>query len=139
MLLIGATIPNGANSGDGAPTDLLVIANSSVPASSVTKAELKNYFLKKSSRWSGGLKVIPVNAKADSPERAVFQKRVLGMSASEETRYFQDLKIKKGITAPSELGNTQKAVSKLKGAVSYVLRSDFKEGVNKVLLTIPAE
>jgi hypothetical protein len=138
LMLLGATTPMEANSGGGAPTDLLVIGNSAVPTDSVSAAELKNYFLKKSGRWSGGMKVIPVNAKTGSPARVAFQKLVLGMSAAEEMRYFQDLKIKKGITAPAEFGNTQKAVSKLKGSVSYTLRSEYKAGVNKVLLTIPA-
>lgn len=139
LLLIGAALPGGAKSEDGAPSDLLVIASSAVPATSVTEAELKSFFLKKSSQWSGGMKVVPVNAKAGSPARTAFQQRVLAMSPAEEARYFQDLRIRKGITAPSELGNTQKAVSKLKGAISYVLRSEYKEGINKVLLTIPTK
>ena len=82
--------------------------------------------------------MVPINAMGSSPLREAFRTQVLQMTAAEETRYWQDMKIKKGLTPPSEFGNVQKAVFNLKGSVSYVFRSEHKGGVTKVLLEIPA-
>ena len=61
------------------------------------------------------------------------------MTPAEEQSYWQEQKIRKGLTPPAEFASTLKAVFSVKGAVSYVFRKQFKEGVAKVLLIIPGE
>jgi hypothetical protein len=60
------------------------------------------------------------------------------MSVSEERSYWQNSKIKRGVSEPRAFGNVLKAVFKLRGAVSYVYRSQYKAGAAKIVLVIPA-
>lgn len=137
LVLCGVTLPTFASPEEGNPRDILIIANKAVSGDSITPADVRNFFLKKQSRWPGGIKVVPVNAK-DQALRSEFRNRVLDMSETEETRYWQDLKIKKGTTPPIAFGSVQKAVFKLKGAIGYIYRKDLKDGVSHILLVIPA-
>ena len=137
LFLATVLMPRSAAPSQGSPKDILIIANNAVPQNRATVADVRNYFLKKQSNWSGGVKVVPVNVKAQAL-RDDFRQKVLQMSATEETRYWQNLKITKGLTPPAEFSNAQKAVFKLKGSVSYVYRADYTAGVSKILLTIPA-
>ena len=136
LLVAALMLPSIAAADD--PNDIIVIANSSVKASSITKDELRDIFLKKRTSWSNSGVVKPINASSGSELRKRFCEAVLKMTLEEEKRYFQEEKIKNGLTEPNSFSNTLKAVFKLRGSVSYVLRSDFKEGVAKVLLVIPA-
>ncbi len=119
------------------PNDILIIANKGVSANSITVPELKAFFLKQKTRWKGGGRVVAVNAKEGNPLRAAFQKALLGMSEAKEKSYWQDQKIRTGLTAPPEFGNLLKATFSLRGSVSYVFRKDYREGVVKVLLVLP--
>ncbi len=122
-----------------APQDILVIVNSSSPVADASVAELRNIFLKKKSFWRGGEAVVPIHARPGSPLRDAFRQRVLAMTATEEKEYWKNVKIKKGLTEPTAIGNTLKAVYKLRSSVSYVFRADFKTGVAKPILVIPAD
>ena len=119
----------------GDPTDILVVANKSVPVDSVSLTLVRDLFLKVRKEWGKGVKALPINAK-DEQLRNDFRKRVLDMDTTAEQRYFENLKIKYGQSEPPVLSNTLKAVFKLKGAVSYVYRKDFKEGVTKILFVV---
>jgi hypothetical protein len=88
--------------------------------------------------WSSGAKVVPLNVTNGSGLRDDFRARVLGMTSAQEQSYWQERKIKAGESTPSEFGDTLRAVFKLRGAIGYVYRSQFKEGTAKVLLVIPA-
>ena len=81
--------------------------------------------------------LLPVNARADSAVRHDFSRRVLGMEPVDEDKYWEDLKIKKGVTRPAEFGNPLKAVFSLKNAVGYVYRRDYKAGVAKIVAVVP--
>ncbi len=119
--------------------DILIIANKSVKVDKITINEIQDFFLKRRSTWPNGNKVIPVNAPASSSLRKDFQRLVLKMTGPEESRYWQDQKIKKGVTKPPEFGNTLKATFKLKNSISYVYRPQYNEGVSKVLLVVEAK
>lgn len=118
--------------------DILVIANKSVSVGSISKNELRDIFLKKKTSWGRGGQAIPLHAAEGSELRAEFRKRVIAMSRAEEQLYWQQFQIKKGEPQPASFGNTLKAVFKIRGSVSYVYRSQYKEGVAKVLLVLPA-
>jgi hypothetical protein len=120
------------------PNDILVIANLGVTAQSIAISELRDIFLKKRASWSPGEKAIPIHP-ADNPKlRAEFCQAVLNMSVKDEQSYWQVRKIKEGEVEPPAFGSIIKAVYKLRGSVSYVYRSQFKKGVVKVVLTVPA-
>ncbi|MDJ0764100.1 MAG: hypothetical protein QNJ97_14050 [Myxococcota bacterium] len=120
------------------PNDILIIANQSASASQVSPDVLRDIFLKKRTAWPSGGKVTPVNASPGSELRNGFRKQILKMTADEERQYWQDLKIRKGAAEPPVFSQPLRAVFHLKGSVSYVFRSQYKEGVVKVLLVIPA-
>ena len=120
------------------PTDILIIVNKSSKIKQISMDELRDIFLLKRNSWKNGGKVIPIHNREGSESRAAFRKRILNMSSSQEKTYWQERKIKAGVTAPVDFGNTQKAVFKLKGAVSYVYRSQFKEGATKIIMVVPA-
>jgi ABC-type phosphate transport system substrate-binding protein len=121
------------------PNDILVIVNPSVPVKSVSVQDLKDLFLKKRLDWGSGGKAVPIHAAEGSSLRTAFVRRVIGMSVAEEQSYWQERKIKAGIDKPTEFANPLKAVFKIKGAVSYVFRSMYKEGVAKVVMVLAAE
>ena len=117
------------------PNDIMIIANKSVAASKISADELKAIFLRKKESFAGS-KVVPINAKAGSPLRRAFQKRVVEMDGNNEASYWEQQKIKTGLTPPSEFAGTVKAVFSVKGSVGYCFRSEYKEGVVKVLLVL---
>ncbi|MDJ0764103.1 MAG: hypothetical protein QNJ97_14065 [Myxococcota bacterium] len=120
------------------PSDILIIANQSASASQISPDVLRDIFLKKRTAWPSGGKVTPVNASPGSDLRKAFRDHILKMTTNEEQQYWQDLKIRKGAAEPPVFSQPLRAVFHLKGSVSYVFRSQYKEGVVKVLLVIPA-
>lgn len=120
------------------PNDILIVANTASGGGSLSVTDVRDMFLKKRSSWGNGVKVAPLNAVEGSALRTAFRAKVLGMTAGEERAYWQERKIKAGEAVPPEFGDTLRAVFKLKGAIGYVLRSQFKAGTAKVLLVIPA-
>ena len=120
------------------PDDILVVANNSVSASSVSLTVIRDLFLKIRKEWRAGENATPVNAK-DEQLRSDFRKRVLSMDLTAEQRHWEDVKVKFGQSEPPSFANNLKAVFKLKGAVSYLYRKDYKEGVAKVILVVPAK
>lgn len=136
-LLLLTIAPATISEAQDSPNDILVIANNNVPIDSISVGELKAMFMKRRTTWKNGDKAVPIHARDNSPLRRAFQEKVLGMTAGKERLFWQNQKIEHGITPPPEFANTQKAVFSVRGSVSYVLRSDYKEGVTKVLLVIP--
>lgn len=131
LSLILAPVPAAAES----PSDILIIANSSLKASSISKAEAREIFLKTRNSLKGK-KTTPVHAKMGSALRKAFAKKVLGLSPDDERQYWEKQKIMSGKTPPAEFSNTTRAVFKLRNSISYVYRKDYKD-VTKVLLVVP--
>lgn len=121
------------------PNDILIVANKSVGVNSITLSEAKNLFLQKRTQWADGAKALPINAPQKSEVRGHFDEAVLSMSLEDELVYWFKKKIQTGSSAPPEFSNPLKAVFRLKGSVSYVYRSQYREGVVKILLVIPAK
>jgi ABC-type phosphate transport system substrate-binding protein len=139
MMLLAVPLLQARAAAAESPDDILIVVNKSVTAGSTTVAELRNIFLKKKTSWRTGDQVVPVHATSGSKLRSAFQKRLLGMSATEEREYWKNAKIKHALMEPATFNDTLKAVFKLRGAVSYVFRSQYKEGVAKILLVLPAQ
>jgi hypothetical protein len=60
------------------------------------------------------------------------------MTLKQEESYWNDARIRKGVSMPAEFSAIQKAVFKIKGAIGYLYRSDYKKGVTKIVLVIPS-
>lgn len=135
-LVIALALPSLASA--ESQSDILIVANPSADAGRLSLADVRDMFLKKRTSWPSGAKVVPLNVTDGSRLRNDFRNKVLGMTSEEEKSYWQERKIKAGESTPSEFGDTLRAVFKMRGAIGYVYRSQFKEGTAKVLLVIPA-
>ena len=134
-LLISAVLVAPA-SGNADKNTIVVFVNNSVSVNTLNISEIRRLFLKERTTMEDGSKAVPVNATAGSPLRKAFNDAVLGMTEADETRYWQEQKIKKGLTPPPEFNNTQKAVYSLKGGIGYCFESEHIPTVNKVVLKI---
>jgi hypothetical protein len=121
------------------PQDILVVANNSVPAKTLTLVEVQEIFLKNRIYWQGTTMAMPINAPEGSAIRGEFRKRVLQMTASAEQQFWQTRKIKTGVKEPAHFDNIIKAVFKLGGSIGYIYRSQYKPGVVKILLVLPVQ
>ncbi len=116
------------------PDDILVIANKAVKAGSLSAADVRRLFLKESDR-AGGAQVIVINSK-NAALRDAFRAKALKMSASEEEKYWQDQKVRSGLSKPSAFANSIKAVFSVKKGIGYCFRKDYKDGLAKVVLAL---
>jgi len=101
--------------------DFKVIANSSVPASSISADELKNVFLLTSTSV-GGAHVEPVLAKGGAVHEA-FLKEYVGKSGSALSTYYRSLVFTGKALMPKSFasdGEVADYVAKTKGAIGYV-------------------
>jgi ABC-type phosphate transport system substrate-binding protein len=117
------------------PDDIVVIANRNLPVSALSLTEVKRIFRKEVTVYQGN-RLQPIHAKSGSALRVQFVSRVLGMNDSGEQKYWQDMRVKKGMRPPIELSNTVRAVFSAPGAISYCFRKDFNPTTAKMLLTI---
>ncbi len=116
------------------PDDILVIANKAVKADSLSAADVRRLFLKESDQ-AGGAQVIVINSK-DAALRDAFRAKALKMSASEEEKYWQDQKVRSGLSKPSAFANSIKAVFSVKKGIGYCFRKDYKDGLAKIVLAL---
>ncbi len=121
------------------PNDILIVVNTNVGENQIPIDVVRDIFLKRVRQWKDTGRLIPINPKNDSPLRRAFQAAVLEMDPAQETRYWQERKMRAGDVPPPSLGYNFKAVFRIKGAISYVFRQDYIKGVSKIVLVIPAK
>ncbi len=136
LALIGLVAPGHISADE--PDDILIIVNKSTKIERLSEIEIKLVFLKKKTHLNGK-KINAFNAKENSELRAAFQQRVIKMNAEEEGNYWQDQKVRKGLRAPPEFGDTRKAVFHVANSLSYVFRKQHVEGVYRVVAVIPKQ
>ena len=112
-----------------------VVANPSVPESSLSRSELSRHFLKKTNRWSDGTKVVPVDQERTSPTRESFSSDVHRKSPDVVAAYWQK-QIFSGRGVPPVVKKSDaevlEHVRSNPGAVGYVSAGASTQGV-KVL------
>lgn len=119
------------------PDDLVVFVNTKSSVATITPEELKQIFLKKRTRWPGGDKIDCINSPEGSAERTLFRNKILGMSKTEETTYWQNQKLRMQLSPPIQISNTTKAVFRLKRSVGYAFRKNVPKGVVRIILVVP--
>jgi ABC-type phosphate transport system substrate-binding protein len=70
-------------------TALRVIVHAGNPVTSLLRAELSDFFLKKVAAWKGGSPVVPVDQTESNDVRKLFSKRVLGRDVQAVKGYWQ--------------------------------------------------
>jgi hypothetical protein len=122
VVLAGAALA-GAARADGKKL-VLVVARGS-PVTSISRTDLRRCFTGDRIEV-GGKTLVPFNATPSSPERAGFDRAVLGMSPDEVGRFWVDRKIRGQSGAPRSLpspAHIAKVAAKFPGAIGY-LRED---------------
>lgn len=100
-----------------------IVVNEKNPVpDSMTKDEVANLFLKKSTRWSNGTTVVPLDI-AEGKLRAEFSNTILDKDVTAVKSYWQKMIFSGRATAPVELGTENEVlmfVRKFPAAIGYV-------------------
>lgn len=106
--------------------EFVVVVNRSVPVTFLSKADLADIFLKKTSHWKDGSAVAPVDLASDSPTRASFSESVLDRQVSAIKSYWQRQIFSGRAVPPPERPNDEEVLAFVRdrpGAIGYVASS----------------
>ena len=106
----------------GADSIAIVVAKES-PIVQLSQFELKKLYLGANISDSSGNRIVPFNQAPSSPDRVLFEQRVLGMTPDEVARHWIDHKIRGGGSAPKAISPAdllQKVVSRMPHSLAYV-------------------
>ena len=114
-----------------------VVVNDANSISEITKHELSDIFLKKTSKWSDNKKIEPINLDADSNTRQAFAKSVHNKSVNAINAYWQKkIFTGKGVP-PVEKRSDAEIITFVKenpGAIGYVSSNASVAGVKVVMV-----
>ncbi len=116
--LLLAAVPLSAQEGG-----FQIVVSSSNSTSSMPTAQLTRLFLKKTTTWSSGLKVVPVDQRSNSPVREAFSRRVHGKDASNIISYWQRQIFSGKASPPPEVSSDREVLEFIRrnsGAIGYV-------------------
>lgn len=134
-LVLGAGTMIVQRSAANTPNDVVIIVHPSQNISSISRDDIAKLFLKKTTQWSDGTKVEPVDLSEDSNTRALFSEAFLGKKVSAISSYWQQ-QIFSGRAVPPEVKPTDSdVVSFVKAnshAIGYVSKGTTVEGVKIV-------
>jgi hypothetical protein len=104
-------------------SDYQVIVNAANPESAMARADVSKLFLKKTSTWSSGIKVVPVDQAGSRSVRDSFTQEVHGKSVAAIKAYWQKLIFSGRATPPAELASDTEVLTFVRrefGGVGYV-------------------
>ncbi len=112
-----------------------VIVNSSNSVSSLSKKEVSDLLLKKSTKWSNGTAAVPVDLTANSPIREALSSSIHGKGVAAIRNYWQQAAFSGAATAPPEKANDNEVIEFVKknsGAIGYVSSDAATAGVKTI-------
>jgi ABC-type phosphate transport system substrate-binding protein len=114
----------------------IVVAKQS-PIQTLTEFELKKLYLGTNITAPNGTRIIPFNQAPNSPDRVLFESRVLDMSPEQVAQYWIDRKIRgqgvpPKVVSPADL--LQKVVSRLENSIAYVRISNVSADVRVIAI-----
>jgi hypothetical protein len=101
---------------------LVVVVAKGSAVTNVSRGDLKRCFTGEPVS-AGGKVLVPFNAPPNTPDRAGFDKAVLGMSPEEVGRFWVDRKVRGQSAAPRSLpsaAHVAKVAAKFPGAIGYL-------------------
>ena len=114
----------------------IVVNEKNQVADSMTKDQVADLFLKKSTRWDNGQTVVPLDLTDSNKVRAEFSSGVLGRDITAVKSYWQKMIFSGRATAPVELATEAEVltfVRKFPAAIGYVSDSAvIPEGVKVI-------
>lgn len=115
--------------------DMVVVVNKTNPVTAVKKSVVGRYFLKKSTMWDFGIKVLPIDLPAAEPVREEFSKRILESSPREVESHWISESLLGGKSAPEIVNNAalvKKRVAAEPGGIGYIDSAELDDSVKKV-------
>lgn len=114
-----------------------VIVNEQRAVTTLPKATVAAFFLKKSSTWPDGATAQPVDLTADAPARRAFSEAVLGRSVTAVRAYWQQRIFSGRELPPPEKGSDAEVIAFVRAnpqAIGYVSASAELSGVRALTL-----
>ncbi len=115
--------------------DFKLVVNAANPADALTKDQVTQYFLKKTTKWPNDQVVFPVDLPETSPVRAAFSQEVLGKSVATLKAYWNRLVFAGRETPPVEKSSDDEVLAAVRanpGAIGYVGGASAASGVKVV-------
>ncbi len=115
--------------------DFKVVANPSVPVTSLTRATLSSAFLKKTDKWPDGTPVVPVDQSHDSTVRQSFCREVHDKSLAMVDAFWQKQVFSGRATPPLAKANDTDVIAYVRsvpGAIGYVSTSAEAAGLKQI-------
>ena len=100
-----------------------VVVNTANPQSAMAKDDVSKLFLRKTTSWSSGLKVAPVDQAASRSVRDLFTQKVHGKPVAAINAYWQKLIYSGRKTPPPQLASDSEVLNYLRrnsGGIGYV-------------------
>lgn len=115
--------------------DMVIVVNKTNPVTAVKKTVVGRYFLKKSTMWDFGIKVVPIDLPAAEPVREEFSKRILQSSPREVESHWISESLVGGKSAPEIVNNAalvKKRVAAEPGGIGYIDSAELDDSVKRV-------
>ena len=116
--------------------EIQVVVHEDNPVSSMSKRDLSRLFLKRTTRWSNGSKVEPLNLAEGNPEREIFLSTAHGMDESSHTKYWVKLIFAGRAQPPPDISTPEQLLHLVRNslkAVGYVAQgTSLPKGVKTV-------
>jgi ABC-type phosphate transport system substrate-binding protein len=119
----------------GAQTTYKIVANPSAPDDAITRADASRIFMKKTTRWSDGSKVVVVDLFPGFPVRESFTSEVIEKSVSAVQAYWQQQIFSGRGVPPEEMGSDAEVLAFVRsrpGAIGYVSIDAAADGVKVI-------
>lgn len=131
VLVIAALLPRAPALGAGASDPLVVIVAPSLELKNITLPMLRRAFEGNPVEYASGKRFIAFNAPADQPERARFDRVVLGLTPEQMVRFWVDQRIRGLAQPPRTLAPelATRVIASLPGAITYVRESKLTSAV----------
>lgn len=138
LTLSGLLFAAGPSTAQGAAV-FKVVVQASNSVSSLPEKEVSRLFLKKTIKWAGGIKVLPVDQLEKSTVREAFSREVHGKDVRAIKSYWQTMLFAGRATPPPELASDAEILSYVRsnsGAIGYVSKgTGVGDGVKVVTIS----
>jgi len=117
-----------------ASSRLIVIVGKTSPIDNVSLGTLRSAFLAQPTD-ENKVRLVPFNSPPNTPERVLFDRRVLGMSPEEVARHWVDQRIRGNPGPPRTIAGAKllrQVVARLPGAIGYLDAQDMDGTVKAV-------
>ncbi len=118
-----------------ANAEVVVVVSANSPVASLTKDQVSNIFLGKTSTFPGGEQAIPIELSEGAAQRDEFHSKVTGKSANQLRAYWSKMMFSGRATPPKEVSNVaegKKLIADNPSSVGYIDKAAVDSNVKVV-------